>query len=242
MHNRRNYYRILQVQPGAPVEIIRASYRTLMQRLKAHPDLGGDHGNAALINEAYAVLTDPAKRAEYDREFQARVEDTRTAAGQASAESVAESSGHCLFCGAQHRSSPTAKVNAVCATCGSPLHRATLKRLTAAGRRAIERLPRRHSLTLYTSWPQPQGIAGESRDVSLQRDQLRHGRTNPAGDDRQTRQPALQSRPAGDQRPRRARWRKGVLAHRRGIPERGLRAFPRRTGLGKSLSCRGIPG
>ena len=124
-------------------------------------------GNAALINEAYAVLTDPAKRAEYDREFQARVEETRTAAGQASAESVAKSSGHCLFCGAQHRSSPTAKVNAVCATCGSPLHPATLKRLTAAGRRAIERLPRRHSLTLYTSWPQPQGIAGESRDVSL---------------------------------------------------------------------------
>ena len=28
MRNRRNYYRLLQVQPDAPLEIIRASYRT----------------------------------------------------------------------------------------------------------------------------------------------------------------------------------------------------------------------
>lgn len=35
MMNRRNYYRILQVQPDAPPEIIRASYRTLMKELKA---------------------------------------------------------------------------------------------------------------------------------------------------------------------------------------------------------------
>jgi predicted transcriptional regulator len=34
MKNRRNYYRILQVQPDAPVEIIRASYRTMMRELK----------------------------------------------------------------------------------------------------------------------------------------------------------------------------------------------------------------
>ena len=67
MDNRRNYYRILHVQPGAPTEIIRASYRTLMQRLRAHPDLGGDHWNATVINEAYSVLSDPLKRARYDR-------------------------------------------------------------------------------------------------------------------------------------------------------------------------------
>jgi DnaJ-class molecular chaperone len=50
--NRRNYYRILHVQPDAPTEVIKSSYRTLMQRLKMHPDLGGDHSEAALINEA----------------------------------------------------------------------------------------------------------------------------------------------------------------------------------------------
>lgn len=64
--NRRNYYRLLQVQPDAPVPVIKASYRALMQKLKYHPDLGGDEWNATLINEAYAVLSDSLKRAAYD--------------------------------------------------------------------------------------------------------------------------------------------------------------------------------
>ena len=63
MENRRNLYRILHVQPDAPEEIIRSSYRTLMTKLRRHPDLGGDHFTATLINEAYAVLSDPEKRA-----------------------------------------------------------------------------------------------------------------------------------------------------------------------------------
>src|SRR5689334_9371102 len=69
MQNRRNFYRILHVQPDAPDEIIRTSYRTLMQRLKMHPDLGGDTSAAALINEAFATLRDPARRAAYDRQL-----------------------------------------------------------------------------------------------------------------------------------------------------------------------------
>ncbi|MDH4065885.1 MAG: DnaJ domain-containing protein, partial [Acidobacteriota bacterium] len=67
--NRRNHYRTLHVQPDAPVEAIRASYRTLMQSLKLHPDLGGDHWTAVHVNAAYAVLTDPVRRAAYDREL-----------------------------------------------------------------------------------------------------------------------------------------------------------------------------
>ena len=62
-NNRRNYYRLLHVQPDAPGEVIKASYRTLMQKLRQHPDLGGDDCNAALLNEAYAVLTNPERRA-----------------------------------------------------------------------------------------------------------------------------------------------------------------------------------
>jgi curved DNA-binding protein CbpA len=58
---------VLLVHPDAPLEIIRSSYRTLMQSLRVHPDLGGDTRQAALVNEAYAVLIDPARRAEYDR-------------------------------------------------------------------------------------------------------------------------------------------------------------------------------
>ncbi|MFM1991563.1 MAG: hypothetical protein RJA99_4520, partial [Pseudomonadota bacterium] len=64
---RRNHYRILHVQPEAPAEVIKASWRALMQRGRAHPDLGGDPQRAALINEAYAVLSDPARRLDYDR-------------------------------------------------------------------------------------------------------------------------------------------------------------------------------
>lgn len=67
MNNKRNYYRILHVQPDAPLEIIQSSYRTLMQKLKQHPDLGGEHWNASIINEAYGVLTDPEKRKAYDQ-------------------------------------------------------------------------------------------------------------------------------------------------------------------------------
>ena len=52
--NRRNYYRLLHVQPDAPPEVIRASYRALMAL--HHPDVGGDHATAALINEAYIRL------------------------------------------------------------------------------------------------------------------------------------------------------------------------------------------
>jgi len=67
----RNYYAILHVSRDAAVEIIRSSYRTLMQRLKNHPDLGGDAATAALINEAYAALTDVKRRAEYDASLDA---------------------------------------------------------------------------------------------------------------------------------------------------------------------------
>jgi len=37
-----------------------------MQKLKAHPDLGGEEWNATIINEAYRVLMDVGKREAYD--------------------------------------------------------------------------------------------------------------------------------------------------------------------------------
>lgn len=69
MKSRRNYYRLLRVQPDASLEIIKLSYRTLMQKLQHHPDLGGDEWNASHINAAYATLRNPAKRAAYDRKL-----------------------------------------------------------------------------------------------------------------------------------------------------------------------------
>ena len=67
--NRRNYYRVLHVQPEAPLEVIKASYRTLMTQLRGHPDLGGSHAHASLLNEAWGILSDAGLRAAYDRQM-----------------------------------------------------------------------------------------------------------------------------------------------------------------------------
>ncbi|MEP7282370.1 MAG: DnaJ domain-containing protein [Rubrivivax sp.] len=65
---RRNLYRILQVQPEAPDEVLKASYRALIGGAKGqHPDRGGDAERAAMLNHAYAVLSDPDRRHAYDR-------------------------------------------------------------------------------------------------------------------------------------------------------------------------------
>lgn len=62
------HYDNLKVARDAPPEVIRAAYKTLSQ--KYHPDR---HGNSAeairiiqIINSAYAVLSDPARRREHD--------------------------------------------------------------------------------------------------------------------------------------------------------------------------------
>jgi hypothetical protein len=59
-------YRILGVEPHATPSQIKTAYRTLIRA--AHPDVnGGDEDMAVLLNEAYAILSDPQRRASYDR-------------------------------------------------------------------------------------------------------------------------------------------------------------------------------
>lgn len=61
------YYESLKVSQDAPVEVIRAAYRTLS--LKYHPDRNGADECAhvmAALNEAYEVLSHPVKKREYD--------------------------------------------------------------------------------------------------------------------------------------------------------------------------------
>ena len=67
--NERDLYSILGVLPDAEEVVIKAAYRALAQRY--HPDKW--KGNAAeahqrmvLLNQAYAVLSDPSKRSAYD--------------------------------------------------------------------------------------------------------------------------------------------------------------------------------
>ena len=68
-----NYYEILEVSPAASPEVIRAAYKSLMQRY--HPDRNPDDASAAVratrVVQAYEVLSDAERRAAYDRELQA---------------------------------------------------------------------------------------------------------------------------------------------------------------------------
>lgn len=154
--NRRNYYRILQVQPDAHEAVIRTAYRTLMQKLRLHPDLGGDGATAALINQAYSVLSDPARRAEYDAQLgRGHGRATRPEAGgpgpselvpavQAERPAAAgrrPRNGVCPFCAA--RIPPTAANNPAprCGACASPLSAPPTARRLSATRRAFERHP-----------------------------------------------------------------------------------------------------
>ncbi|KAG8059800.1 hypothetical protein GUJ93_ZPchr0002g23416 [Zizania palustris] len=64
----KDYYKVLEVDYDASDDIIKLSYRRLA--LRWHPDKHkGDNDVTAKfqdINEAYTVLSDPAKRLEYD--------------------------------------------------------------------------------------------------------------------------------------------------------------------------------
>lgn len=62
----KNYYDILGVQKGASEDEIKKAFRKLAQQY--HPDKkGGDEKKFKEVSEAYAILSDKAKRAQYDQ-------------------------------------------------------------------------------------------------------------------------------------------------------------------------------
>ncbi|CAM0901693.1 unnamed protein product [Alopecurus aequalis] len=69
-------YSLLGVEPSSPHAEIKAAYRALQKR--CHPDVAGseasNHDMAVVLNEVYALLSDPAQRQAYDREHAKRSE------------------------------------------------------------------------------------------------------------------------------------------------------------------------
>lgn len=63
------YYRQLEVDPAASLDVIRAAYRACIKQLE--PNLVGEDGaKAILLNQAWEVLSHPDKRREYDLQGQ----------------------------------------------------------------------------------------------------------------------------------------------------------------------------
>jgi ferredoxin len=68
-------YELLGVERSSPQSAIKAAYRSLQKR--CHPDVAGaagGHDMAVVLNEVYALLSDPAARLAYDQELARRSE------------------------------------------------------------------------------------------------------------------------------------------------------------------------
>jgi len=157
MKNRRNYYRILQVQPDAPAEVIRASYRTLMRELKQHPDLGGSTLEASILNQAYEVLGNPERRAQYDRALFA--EYTRRPESQ---DKKPLTTVFCHFCRKPLAREPQAGDR--CRACESVLQSKKPAEVRSEYQRSIPRMKREDSISYFSTWP---GRAQKARMVDF---------------------------------------------------------------------------
>ena len=146
MKNRRNYYRILQVQPDAPHEIIHASYRAIMRDLKQHPDLGGSTYEAAIVNEAFETLGDPKRRAAYDQELFLRfTKQTQSRTKQPITPVI------CPVCKRPPSRKP--EPGDVCATCRTPLQSAEPQSAERTNNRVLERTRSSEPVNYYSAWP-----------------------------------------------------------------------------------------
>ncbi len=180
MKNRRNYYRILHVQPDAPAEIIKASYRTMMQKLAQHPDLGGDHWNSTLINEAKAVLTNPAKRVEYDLELMECYTQSELSGRRQGQQQRDKFSGgfspsqpytpmiksYCLFCKNPHQENSKILPDTKCPQCQSPLYPVEKMTTEWSSQRALNRIKNNQAISLFTYWPPIKTYKGQIQDLS----------------------------------------------------------------------------
>ena len=83
MADKRDYYEVLGLSKGASDAEIKKAYRTMAK--KYHPDMNPDNAEAEAkfkeVNEAYAVLSDADKRAQYDQYGHAAFDQTAGGGG-----------------------------------------------------------------------------------------------------------------------------------------------------------------
>ncbi len=161
MINRRNYYRVMQVQPDAPFEVIRASYRTLLKELKVHPELGGDDRKAKVLNEAYATLSDRYRRSAYDKKLYEKY--TKKPFQESTDQRMPFVTFFCPFC--KRLLACQAYPNERCATCRSPLESFGEEELQQSWGRTIARRKKSGKINYFTNWPQ-KGQPAEIIDIS----------------------------------------------------------------------------
>ncbi len=123
---------------------------------KHHPDQGGDHEHAVLINEAWAVLGNATRRAEYD-ERRAKAAKARTGT---------KPSIRCPFCG---NTTPQGELS--CSRCLAPLTRvkppAAGSTASADERRKLPRVSRADWARMQLQW-QGEPIDIRLRNLSLE--------------------------------------------------------------------------
>lgn len=166
-----DYYQILHVQEDAPEAVIQASYRAMMQKMRLHPDLGGDSKHAALINEAFRILSDDKKRREYNAlrkvsadNSQAKPSSSREPNGVKQAPDVIRND-QCPFCSAPADLSSTT-VATRCTNCASPLHRIDRQIVGADHKRSIQRMPSSIEIEFLHRWPSKRKSRGVLTDLS----------------------------------------------------------------------------
>lgn len=100
MANEPNFYKLLQVDRRASQEIIEAAYHRLAR--KYHPDVNKSADAALMmqkLNNAYRVLSDPVKRADYDRRIFKRSERPRKEEVKTEQQKTAPEPIACQNCG-----------------------------------------------------------------------------------------------------------------------------------------------